>query len=294
MESLVDRINSLENTARIPAMRGLVHAAMTRTIRALQAHIRNREYEERVRTTNEALDERNTNDINAQADESSKRAMRFEIRNSPYNTASLVYCVYSYANDELKTLNGATSALDATNRMQALTIHQMLDYMSSAKPRPPNMDELKKVAEFLGTDAETILFIQQMGDAKRQDQFLKHRDEIAYLFNTFGETGCETSFDDLDILDQHQLAVKVIDALKKHLNQTLTYIVERRRYTEMGSLALIRDGISQLTEWFLEFESTHRAAIHQATEEGRMLRALEDYDTELKAQRAKHVNKETT
>lgn len=128
-QSLFDLIESLDNTARIPALRAIAHSSMAKCIGAIRQHMREQaRYARNDEDPQLDLDQRNGPDEDARRDTEDTYHAEFESTltppPSPLNQASLLHAVYDWAASELHTLN--TSKWDAP-----LTIEQMLEFMAT-------------------------------------------------------------------------------------------------------------------------------------------------------------------
>lgn len=290
-QSLFDVVESLDNTARVAALRGITHSTMAKCIGAIRQHIRN---EARSARNDEEpqidLDRRNTFDEDhrigsstdnihggynfnepTDAGDEAKRYMGFSTEVPPLKQASVLHAVYDWALSDLRTLS--TSKWDAP-----LTVEQMLEFMTKGTPM---LDPVlaQALADAAKTDIKTIERMHEMQSQREQEQLIEATPEILMTFKGFGENGYEESVNDLPKVDQHQLGVKVVESLHKARDQVLSRVLRTRRIADLASVPLIEDAAKQVRSWVEQFESRYGDEIDEAIEAGRNIRTLEDVAT---------------
>lgn len=273
MKTIFDVVNNLDNAAKVPALRAIVHSSMAKCIGAIRQDIRERTNKQRdeqldsdhIRT---ALDQRNEGDENQRSVEEIARAMGFGETMPALRQASILHAVYDWANVELNTV--ITSKWDAP-----LSIDGMLKFMTE-RAQPLDESLVKALADAAKTDEKTIRTLHELQERQDREKLIEAMPEIKLTFDGFGENGYEDSIEHLPIVAQHQLGVKLIDSLNKAKDQVLMRVMRSRRITDLASIPLIEDGINQMTEWVREFENLHSTAIGEAIEQGANIRTLDD------------------
>ena len=273
MKTIFDVVNNLDNAAKVPALRAIVHSSMAKCIGAIRQDIRERTNKQRdeqldsdhIRT---ALDQRNGGDENERSVEEIARAMGFGETMPALRQASILHAVYDWANVELNTV--ITSKWDAP-----LTIEGMLKFMTE-RAQPLDESLVKALADAAKTDEKTIRTLHELQERQDREKMIEAMPEIRITFDGFGENGYEDSIEHLPIVAQHQLGVKLIDSLNKAKDQVLMRVMRSRRITDLASIPLIEDGISQMTEWVRDFENLHSVTIGEAIERGVNVRTLDD------------------
>lgn len=273
MKNIFDIVSDLDNAAKIPALRTIVHSSMAKCIGAIRQDIRERASKQRNEQLDEthallALDQRNERDENERSVEEISRAMGFGETMPPLRQASILHAVYDWANVELNTI--ITSKWDAP-----LSLDGMIEFMTT-RAQPLDEATVKALAEAVKTDEKTIRALHEMQERESREKLIEAVPEIKLTFNGFGENGYEDSIADLPIVAQHQLGVKLVESLVKAKNQTLIRVMRSRRITDLASIPLIEDGISQMTEWVNQFEDMHSHEINAAIDQGANLRTLDD------------------
>lgn len=272
-QTLFDAIEQLENTARIPALRSIANSSMAKCIGAIRQHIRDQA--RNVRNSEDPqvdLDQRNEFDENTRSDDDIKKAMGFSIETPPLKLASQFHAVYDVAAHELLTIgNGKWDA--------PLTVEQMLEFMVS------NTQKLDKqlaqaLADAAKCDVKTIERMHELQSQREREQLIEAIPEILMTFKGFGENGYEDAIKDLTPVDQHQLGVKVVEALGKARDQVLNRVLRTRRIAELGSVPILEDAAKQISTWVEQFEHRYGDEIHEAIEAGRNIRTLEDVATD--------------
>ena len=273
MKTIFDVVNNLDNAAKIPALRAIVHSSMAKCIGAIRQDIRERASKQRNEQMDEsramlALDQRNGRDENERSVEEITRAMGFDETMSALRQASILHAVYDWANVELNTV--ITSKWDAP-----LTIEGMLKFMAE-RAQPLDESLVKALADAAKTDEKTIRTLHELQERESREKLIVAMPEIRLTFDGFGENGYEDSIEHLPVVAQHQLGVKLIDSLNKAKDQVLMRVMRSRRITDLASIPLIEDGISQMTEWVLDFENLHSFTIGEAIDRGVNVRTLDD------------------
>lgn len=267
--NLFEIIADLDNAAKIPALRATVHSMMAKTIGAIRQSIRDSERGQRSdEFAQNDLDVRNTADENARAHGETDGMMGFEVRQNPMHQAAELHAVYAWANIELRTI--ASSKWDLPLEPAA-----MLEFMAS-KAQPLDQMLAEALAEAAGCDVATIRTMHEMQEQQEQEQLLAATPEILTTFEGFGDYGYETSLDQLDVISQHQLGVKMVESLVKEKNKVLQRVMRSRRLTDLASIPLIEEGVQAVSKWVDSYENKHSDVIRDALDAGRNIRTLDD------------------
>lgn len=271
-QSLFDVVESLDNTARVPALRGITHSSMAKCIGAIRQHIRNEA--RNVRNDEDPqidLDQRNELDENTRAEDDIKRAIGFSTEVPPLRQASQFHAVYDWALSELLTL--ITSKWDAP-----LTVEQMLEFMTKGAPK---LDRVlaQALADAAKTSIKTVERMHELQAQREQEQLVEATPEILLTFNGFGENGYAEAIDEMSKVVQHQLGIKVVESLNKARDQVLARILRTRRIADLASVPIIEDAAKQVSDWVKQFEHRYGDDIREAIDAGRNVRTLEDVAT---------------
>lgn len=271
-QSLFDVVESLDNTARVAALRGITHSSMAKCIGAIRQHIRNESRKARNDEDPQVdLDQRNTIDENTRAEDEVKHAMGFSTEVPPLKQASLFHAVYDWAYTDLRTL--ITSQWDAP-----LSIEQMLQFMTKNAPK---LDRAlaQALADAVKTDIKTIERMHELQAQREQEQLIEATPEILSTFKGFDDNGYEEAICELPKVVQHQLGVKVVESLNKARDQVLSRVLRTRRIADLGSVPLLEDAAKQVSSWVEQFENRYGDEIREAIDAGRNVRTLEDVAT---------------
>lgn len=290
-QSLFDVVESLDNTARVAALRGITHSSMAKCIGAIRQHIRNEARS--VRNDEDPqidLDQRNafdenhrvgssTDDIHGgynfneptDAADEAKRYMGFSTEVPPLKQASMFHAVYDWALYNLETL--ITSKWDAP-----LTVEQMLEFMTNSTPK---LDRVlaQALADAAKTDIKTIERMHELQSQREREQLIEATPEVLLTFKGFGNNGYANAVDELPKVVQHQLGVKVVESLNKARDQVLSRVLRTRRIADLASVPLIEDAAKQVSSWVEQFEKRYDDEIREAIDAGRNVRTLEDVAT---------------
>lgn len=280
-KNIFDVINSLDNAARIPALRTVTHSAMAKCIGAIRQHLREQERTERQedsssftdvapvdRRAMQDLDMRNQTDENTRSVEEITRAMGFDENVPAIKQASILHAVYDWANCELQTL--ITSQWD-----EPLSLDGMLKFMTE-KAQPLDKALVKALADAARTDEKTIMTLHELQEMRDREKLKELLPTIVLTFNGFGENGYEDSASNLPTIAQHQMGVKLVESLNKARDNVLMRVMRSRRLVDLASIPLIEEGIKAMTDWVNEFEKIHRDEIGEAIERGVNVRTLDD------------------
>lgn len=271
-QTLFDVVESMDNAARIPALRGITHSAMAKCIGAIRQHIRDQARNTRNEDEPQIdLDQRNAFDENTRGEDDVKQAMGFATEVPPLKQASVFHAVYDWALSDLRTL--ATSKWD-----EPLSVEQMLEFMTKSAPK---LDHTlaQALADAAKTDIKTIERMHELQSQREQEQLIEATPEIIATFKGFGENGYEESINDLPKIVQHQLGVKVVESLNKARDQVLSRVMRTRRIADLASVPIIEDAAKQVSNWVEQFEHRYGDEIREAIDAGRNIRTLEDVAT---------------
>ncbi len=280
-KNIFDVINGLDNAAKVPALRAIVHSSMAKCIGAIRQHLREQERNERPedpsgftevpsvdRRAMQDLDMRNQVDENTRSVEEISRAMGFGTNVPAIKQASILHAVYDWANSELQTL--ITSQWDAP-----LSLDGMLKFMTE-KAQPLDKALVKALANAARTDEGTIVKLHELQEMRDREKLKELLPTIVLTFNGFGENGYEDSASDLPTIAQHQMGVKLVESLNKARDNVLMRVIRSRRLIDLASIPLIEEGVKAMTDWVNEFEKMHRDEIGEAIERGVNVRTLND------------------
>ena len=269
MKTIFDIVNGLDNAAKIPALRAIVHSSMAKCIGAIRQDIRERATKQRdEESQTNALDQRNEHDENERSVEEIGRAMGFGTNVPAIKQASILHAVYDWANTELQTL--ITSQWDAP-----LSLDGMLKFMTE-KAQPLDKALVKALADAARTDEGTIVKLHELQEMRDREKLKELLPTIVLTFNGFGENGYEDSASDLPTIAQHQMGVKLVESLNKARDNVLMRVMRSRRLVDLASIPLIEEGVKAMTDWVNEFEKLHRDEISEAIERGVNVRTLDD------------------
>ena len=262
--SLFDAIETLDNEAKIPALRTIAHSAMARCIGAIRQGIRNRTNEEREAALfKEDLDQRNEQDGEARGSEEVSTAMRFNRNIPPLRLAEMLHAVYQQACNELGTLT--TSKWDAP-----LTPQQMLEFMTN---NAQTLDKalVSALAAAVKTDESTIERMHELQAVQERKQLQEATPEILATFESLSKTNANLCIDDLPVVDHHQLGVKTVAGIRKAKDKILMTALRTRKMSDLGAIPIIENAAEEMLSWLNAFEKEHHKDITEALENGRNL-----------------------
>ena len=151
----------------------------------------------------------------------------------------------------------------------------MLKFMTE-KAQPLDKALVKALADAARTDEGTIVKLHELQEMRDREKLKELLPTIVLTFNGFGENGYEDSASDLPTIAQHQMGVKLVEALNKARDNVLMRVMRSRRLVDLASIPLIEEGVKAMTDWVNEFEKLHRDEIGEAIERGVNVRTLDD------------------
>lgn len=274
MQSLNDVIIAMDNVAKIPAMRGIVHSTMAQAIGAIRQDIRNRNRTVREETDGynqllESLDQRNQYDENHRSHDA-EEAMGFEVEEQPLTLASKLVRVFTHYDSELRTI--ATSRFDTP-----LTLPAMLEFMAN-KAQTLDKVTAEAIAKAAKCDVNTVLQMHEIQEQQERKALLEASPEIIATFEgmmlPLSDDG--DSIDELPVLRQHQLAIKMVEQLDKAKNNLMSRVIRTRRIADLGAIPLFDHAIEQMKVWIDQCEERYQHEFSEALDAGRNIRTLDD------------------
>lgn len=291
--SLVDTIDQMDNTAKIASLRAVIHSCLAKCIGAIRQDIRDRNQmirDENARLTD--LDQRNAQDEEARlsglnddihetfgtkfndADAIQTQdeiPMEYRLRTpkmDPLKLASLLKTAHDWALNELNTVS--QSLWDTP-----LSFDEMLSYMIERSPQL-NPTLAKTLAEAAKTDVKTIHKMHELQAMREQEQLLEAAPEIRLTFNGLDGSEDFESIDNLPVLLQHQLGIKIVESLHKAKDQVIIRVMRNKRLADLSNIPVLEDAANNVSAWVTQFEKEHKDELLEAINAGRTVRSLED------------------
>lgn len=273
--NVFDTIKLMNVVAQVPAFRAICNSCLARAIGAARQYIRDREATERkdeAEVGKLAVDQRNGHDEDERVGDEIDKAMGFGDKENPLLTCSKWMAVYDTALVELNTR--------ALSKWQyAMKPEEMLRLMAGQAQgiSPRIVAEIARVAKI---PEKKVLELMEVKERNDRDALLKATPEILQILKSVGENGYDDSVDNIDVVDQYRLYVKVVAGLQKALDKAVSFIASSRSLRNLGDLALLEDSIEQARKATSDFEDKYRIEIGEAIEAGRNVMTLEDLDNE--------------
>lgn len=268
--NLFELIEAMPREAAIPAYRSLANSTLARGIGAIRSHLREQAQLERS-DENEAnaLDQRaETDDLAAGTPEEVAKTLGFGQKVNYLLLARVYHSMHAYAVTCLKTLSD--SKWD-----DPMSIDLMLKFMTE---RASTLDE--KLVEVLAaaarTTPEAIRKMHELQDRQDREKLLQAVPAITTIWNGFESEGYSDSCEELDVLAQHAIGVKLASALVKAKDNVLNRVMRTRSISELSQIPLIDAAIKDVHRWVDIFENTHKDELAEAMEAGRNVPTLED------------------
>lgn len=281
--TLFSTIDKLDNAAKIPALRAVVHSSMAKAIGALRQHLRNQERAQRDEEIHGGLDARNSADEDARGALELANAAEFDVPVSPMQLASCYHSLFEEADAQLRTLVSSPYELP-------LDLDGMLNFMCS-KAQPLDMATIKALQAVVKCSEADLRKLHEMQSLQEQEQMKALVPEIRALFEGMSMSPTAAAFangyddeydgwDTLPVLARHQMGVKVYETLGKAKDQVLVRVMRTRRLTDLGNISLIDEGMAAIRKWVEDFERSNVDEIRNAFEEGKVVNTLPAVRTE--------------
>lgn len=267
--SIIDLVNSFDNTARIAALRTVCNHTASKSIGAIRQDIRDRKRTERDPENDQnALDQRNFIDENSRGKNDIAKAMGFGVDVTPLQQASLYHAIYSACKVDLDTI--ANSRYD-----EAMSVELLLEFMTK-NARPLDYKLVKELSRIIGCTPEVVAQMHELNERREREQLVEATPEIIATFNGFGDNGYTDADLELPAVAQHQMAVKIVEGLTKAKGNLLQRVLRSRRMDQLGDVAFYDAAQDEVIKWVTQFEELHRDELNEAIEAGRNLRSVED------------------
>lgn len=263
-------IDSLNTDSKVVALRTTANYMLVKSIGAARQLIRERERLERdAEMIGADVDQRNQLDENLRSPNEFRDAIvgaNHEL--TPLERLDIYASARDWATVEWKTATNGSSFYGP------MTVKAMLDFMvKTAEPLSPSLAET--LAEHLKCDVAQIHKLHDLQALRDRERMVADRPEIEAILQSASGFAHEDSVNVLNVVDKHQLAVKLIERLKAATNQVLMGILKTKRLDNLAMTKMYENGISDITNWIREFEHMHMDELAEAAESGR-LRSVED------------------
>jgi len=235
--TILKTINNFENVAKVAAYKSIVHSSMVKTIVLIRNYLKN----------------------NA------------ETRDAVLADAKKMHLVYKFAVAELETIK--SSKWD-----DPLSVEDMLSYMSS-RIQKADPEMLSVMSDITAIDVKTIALMDETIQKKEQEQLIADTPQIIHLFtilNSPESIGHIKSIDQIDVVNQLHILLKVVEGLNKAVERALSYVLRSRSLRNIADIPIIKACNKELYTLVETFEKAHKDEIVKAISEGRNVRLSED------------------
>lgn len=275
--SLYDTVLEFDPVARIPALRSIAHTALGQSIGFIRNHMREEARRVRMDDPTEdslinskmlSLDQRNSIDEDDRANDDTKKAMGFIVNDTPLHTAGITAAVYGNAVEDIASYSN--SPWDTPMGME-----QMLQFLATIS-NTADPEFLSLMASAIKVDIKVLEHAQELVERDERAKLIRDIPEIVSIFNSFNGNGYPDAWDDLPLLTRHQQGVKTVRGLLKAKDKMILRIMKSRRLSELASIPLIDDGITQVQAWVNDFEHQFKDELSAAIDAGRNLLTVDD------------------
>lgn len=226
-----------------------------------------------------SLDIRNEADENARGDAAVQEFFNGKVAKTPYQRGEIFYKLHKFAIQECRTLS-PLSAFD-----QPMDETQMLDFMQTRSQEAPN-GFIKAIAEVASVSIEEAKRFVEAVDRDEKEAFKQIRPSIEQVLHGWSDLEKDSdtdliddylnAFDELEIIDQHALMVKIAVSVKRRADSIIKQGVKRRTIAAFGSAALLNGTVEKLRKFIAEFENRNLGVLMEAMDAGRNILPIKD------------------
>lgn len=267
---LFELVESLPNEAAIPAYRSIANSTLARGIGAIRSKLRQEARLERDAESDIAsIDQRMTlDDLAAGTPEEVRLTMGFAEPVDFTKQARLYHAIHDEAITRLHTLTD--SKWD-----EPMGFDLMADFMvNKAQTLDPRLVEV--LATAAQTTPEAIKQMHELQSMREREQLKLQLPAIKTEWDGFSGEGYASAVEELDVVSQLALGVKLVVALGKAKDNVLNRVMRTRRISELSQIPLIDASIKEVRTWVEAFEKEHAEALGDALEAGRSVPTLDE------------------
>lgn len=255
----LNTIDTFDKVAKTAALRAVANSALARAISTARAQLRSEEIH--AREGWKALDERNSRDEEIRYQRDADDTFGFSHTDYPAQIEALMG-LYEHCSATI----GSDNKWDLPMSME-----QMLDFfVERAERADPAMVEI--LAKTLKAREEDIRRLAEVSAQEERTKLLEQIPSIKAMLS--GHTPNDAP--SIDPVSEHQITLKVVEALSKAKERTLLRIIRSRKLTLLGDIPLLDDAIEQMREVVKQLESQYANELQEALDAGRSVRTLED------------------
>lgn len=255
-------LNTIENfdkTTKTVALRAIANSALARAISTARAQLRAEEVH--AREGWKALDERNSRDEEIRYQRDADEAFGFAHTDYPAQIETLMG-LYEHC---------CSAIGDGSKWDLPMSMEQMLDFfVERAERADPTMIEV--LAKTLKAREEDIRRLAEVSAQEERTKLIEQMPSIKSMLAGHSPNDSAS----VDPVSEHQITLKVVEALGKAKERTLLRIIRSRKLTLLGDIPLLDDAIAQMREVVKQLESQYEVELQEALDAGRSVRTLED------------------
>ena len=225
-----------------------------------------------------SLDQRNSIDEDDRAADDTKKAMGFIVNDNPLLTTSIIAAVYDNALQDIASYSN--SPWDTPMSME-----QMLQFLTTIS-NTADPEFLALMAAAVKIDVKVLEHAQELVERDERAKLIRDMPRIVNIFDTLNENGYPDAWDDQPLLVRHQQGVKTVRGLLKAKDKMILRIMKSRRLSELASIPLLDDGITQVQAWVNDFEHQFKDELSAAIDAGRNLLTVDDVVAQHNKQKA--------
>lgn len=276
--NLASIIANMAPEAQLPAYRAVTNSTLGGCIAAIRGHLREAKQKLRDEIHNDGLDKRNEIDEYIRSQEAADETledMGINVEIAPIERAEKLFDVFCWS-------NAAARSMAYNQYEEPLTLEGMLLFQLS-KSNIPNNTILAAWAEAAGCTIDQIRNVKAEMEKSDRAALLRDKPEIISTFRSFGdyehageEFDGEDAVTNLTVVQQHQLACKVLNGLWTGYCNILKQAMRRNTVEGLAARPIIKDEIAKLIPTIKEFEKSIADELAAEGEAGRRYNTLGD------------------
>lgn len=278
MTNLFDVIENMDSrVAQVAALKAVAHGCLSRIIFGITSNVAYREREQLSEQTN---DKRNAIDGDFGRESTITRDFGFEERQDPMVRIHALTSIWFAAQERCSTL--ALTPYDVP-----MSPGRMVEFfLNNTQGLDTNV--LNMLAEAINANPADLLRLKEVQASQEKERLQNAVPEIKAHFEsaTSGErlgiaadwtelVGSDI-FDSVSMLDQHQLAVKVVEFTKKAKDSVLMRVLRTNRISDIGDIKLLDEGIKTVSDFVRQLERANSDEFAQLIDDGRSFKTLAD------------------
>lgn len=261
--ALYQAISSLDAAARVPALRGISNWALAKCISAICQYVCEAGRSSREQHDGQgSLDKASHHNASIHTRNAIRKAMGITGCIDPLRQASILHAVHESAYKDLGPLIFRGDLRKYERFSEGMSLKSMLEFMSN-NAGTLDKEVLEQIAETLGTDITSIGKMVELESRRERQKLCEKASDIISIFESFDANDYAGCIEKLSKPDQHLLALKTVDNLKKARQHTIAGVMRTHKLTDLAKVSLIDVGAERIAAWVDDFELAYEDDIKQ-------------------------------